>query len=274
MRTELEVEVIYKWASQNYLIDPTGIAHIIKSCTKKSLVVSTIQQCRLERFEPGDTIVCEGDIPRPEDGHFTVLSGECEIVQFPQDSRLLLKLHALSKMKDKEGVKQLLLKAKVLHRLHKPSGFGELSTSTKVKRTSSVRAAKPHTSNDMNDPSTPRATPAFVELIIIPQKSLLECIDAKQLISEAESRSYAASSEAIDYLRLSGLAHGAAIRDILAAANCITKKSLSRGDILYMKVTHTLKYISKLFIWIEIYIYYKLFHIYYTVSLFSYRVNK
>jgi len=248
LRTELEVEVIHKWAVQTHVIDPTGISHLLVSCRRKSIIVNTIQSCRLERYQPGETVLCQGDIPRSDDGHFTVLSGECELLQFPNDSRALQKLVSLSKGKDKEGVRNLLTKAKILQRLKPPSGFGELSTSMKIKRTSSVRASLLVSASKSvlsfgsasRDFSSVEAA-NILELIIIPQKILVDCLDAKQyFVDEPSSNGNRgvsnSSSEYIDYLRLSGLARGAGQRDVLDVAANMNKRTLSRGDILYRKV--------------------------------------
>ena len=51
-----------------------------------------------------------GDFPRPEDGHFTVLSGECEVLQFPDESVPQLKLLYLSKQKKFDEAKKLVEK--------------------------------------------------------------------------------------------------------------------------------------------------------------------
>ena len=56
-----------------------------------------------------------GDFPRPEDGHFTVLSGECEVLQFPDESVPQLKLLYLSKQKKFDEAKKLVGKKKPLY---------------------------------------------------------------------------------------------------------------------------------------------------------------
>ena len=50
-----------------------------------------------------------GDLPRVEDGHFTILSGECEVLQFPDESVPQLKLLVLCKKKKFDEAKKLVM---------------------------------------------------------------------------------------------------------------------------------------------------------------------
>eukprot|EP01041_Mallomonas_annulata_P006115 gene6115-12382_t len=86
LRTELEIEILYKFMSLNHHKDPTGLGFTLLHCKKMATVVSALQQCRLERYEPGEVVLLQGELPRSEEGQYTVLSGDCEILQFPQDS--------------------------------------------------------------------------------------------------------------------------------------------------------------------------------------------
>ena len=73
-RTELEIEVIYKWVCQVKELDLTGIAKTIFLTKRKAVRYIAMQQFRLEFFGPGDSIIFQGDLPKEEDGHFTVSS--------------------------------------------------------------------------------------------------------------------------------------------------------------------------------------------------------
>jgi hypothetical protein len=70
------------------------------------------------------------------------------------------------------------------------SGFGELATLTGVARGATVRA----------DVSTLHGPEAAVEILVLPKAPLIDCLQARG--SDVRS----GSSEAIDYLRQSGLA--------------------------------------------------------------------
>ena len=73
IRSELELEVIFKWVMQYSHADPTGIARLIMNCKNKRVVVNALQQLRLECFYGRDGIVFQGNLPKQEDGHFTIL---------------------------------------------------------------------------------------------------------------------------------------------------------------------------------------------------------
>eukprot|EP01033_Poteriospumella_lacustris_P003099 gene3099-2273_t len=186
LRTELEIEVLYKWL-------------------------------RLEFYEPGETVLFEGDIPRAEDGHFTVFKGECEVLQFPDESVPLMKLLYLAKKKRWEEAKLLLTTAPIVAKIPKLSGFGELSTLTGVKRAASIRI-----SPKMTEPA---------EVLILPKEALLDCLKSRT----SEDVEGASTSEAIDFLRQSGLANRISPKDLVSAASSMIRRTLVQGEILYYK---------------------------------------
>lgn len=217
LRTELEVEVLFKWVEQVKDVDPTGIANTIYQCKSKAAVYNALQQLRLEFYEPGETILFQGDLPRPEDGHFTILNGSCEVVQFPEDSLPLLKLQTLARKRRWDEAKQLLLNGQILAKIKKSSGFGELATLTNTKRAASTRTA--------------RKESLITEILVLPKEPLLDCLKAKR-DSGVEG---AATSEAIDYMRQSGLANRISSNDLVLAANSMLRRTLLQGEILYCK---------------------------------------
>ncbi len=216
-RTELEIEVLYKWIVQVKDIDPTGIASTIFQCKRKAVIYEALQQIRLEFYAPGETVLIQGDIPRPEDGHFTIFKGECEVVQFPEESVPLLKLLYLAKKKRWDEAKKLLRAAQIVAKIPHLSGFGELSTLTGVKRAASIRAA--------------RKLESTTEILVLPKEPLLNCL--KMRYSDGVSGS--ATSEAIDFLRQSGLANRISPKDLVSAAASMIRRTLLQGDILYYK---------------------------------------
>lgn len=220
-RTELEIEVFFKWIKKNHLSDPTGLAHLLWLCKSKTAVISAIQHCRLERYDPEYAIIIQNEFPNPIDGHFTILSGACDIVVFPPESLHLLRLHALAKIHNMDEVKNILNEGAVINTLRTPSGFGELSSLTSVKRAASVRASK--------------SGPA--ELMVIPQKCLIECLNHRRVTASEKARNPMVA-EAIDYLRQSGLAFKISPVDLFEAANSMEKKTFKRGTVLYNKGEH------------------------------------
>lgn len=84
LRTELEIEVLYNYIKQTKDIDPTGIASTIYNSKKRIAIYNALQQLRLEYFNSNEIILYQGDIPSIEDGHFTILNNECEVLQFPE----------------------------------------------------------------------------------------------------------------------------------------------------------------------------------------------
>lgn len=217
LRTELEIEVMYNWILQVKDKDPTGIANTIFMCKKKAVIYGALQQLRLEFYDAGETILFQGDIPRPEDGHFTIFKGECEVLQFPDESVPLMKLLYLAKKKRWDDAKALLNTAPIVARIPKLSGFGELSTLTGVKRAATIR-----TSPRSLEPS---------EILILPKEALLECLKSRT----SEAVDGAATSEAIDFLRQSGLANRISPKDLVSAASSMIRRTLLQGEILYFK---------------------------------------
>ena len=217
LRTELEIETLFKWIYSTKDIDPTGIANTIYLCKKRSAVYSALQQLRLEFYEPGETVLFQGDIPRAEDGHFTIFNGVCEVLQFPDESMPLMKLLYLAKKRKWDEAKKLLKQALVLARITKFSGFGELSTLTGVKRAATIRT----------DPTS--RTP--VEVLVLPKQALLDCLKSRR----QDGVEGAAPSEAMDFMRQSGLANRISPKDLVRVAQSMIRRTLLQGEILYFK---------------------------------------
>lgn len=216
LRTELEIEVLYKWVMQAKDIDPTGIASTIFHCKKKGAIYNALQQLRLEYYGPGEVVIYQGDYPRMEDGHFTILSGECEVLQFTGDSVRLTKLLACARKRRWEEAKELLEAAQVVAHIPTFSGFGELSTLTGVKRAATILTSK------ISDIS---------EIVVLPKHPLLDLLKYRN----KETTQSSEQSEAIDFLRQSGLANRISPKDLVLAASSMSKRTLHEGDILYYK---------------------------------------
>lgn len=214
---ELEIEVLYKWMIQNYASDPTGIANLLKSCRKKEAVVQALQDLRLEQFAPGDGILFQNTFPRAEDGLFTVLSGECDVLQFAEGSLSLIEMGRAVKEKNWEGASTMLNDARLINTMRAPTGFGELASLALIKRTASVRA---RVDQDI-----------LTELLIISRKSLFALLSASSRFGE-EMHNH---SEAIDFLRQSGLGVSVSSRELFSIAASMRKRVVTRGSLLYRK---------------------------------------
>eukprot|EP01039_Chlorochromonas_danica_P009216 gene9216-10177_t len=223
LRSELEIEVLYKWVLQAKDIDPTGVATTIFMSKKKSAKYAALQQLRLEFYHPGETVLFQGDIPRPEDGHFTILRGECEVLQFPDESVPLSKLQYLAKKRRWDDAKKLIRAAQLVATIPKYSGFGELSTLTGVKRAASIRASE---KISMGKPEGLELQ--TVEILVLPKSALMDCL--KSRVEDDTS-----ANEAIDFLRQSGLANRISPKDLVQAARSMDRRTLLQGDILYYK---------------------------------------
>ena len=139
-RKELEIEIMYKWVLQNYNADHSGIASFIQKCSSRVAIIKTFNDMRLEIVAPGDVIVFQDSFNRPEDGQFTILSGQCEALQLMANSRGLLQLGEYHKKRDFDKCKEQLQLAKKTAVLLPPAGFGEVATLTNTQLLSSVRA--------------------------------------------------------------------------------------------------------------------------------------
>lgn len=218
LRTEFEIEVIWKWASQNAHADPTGIANALTHSRRKTVAVAAMQHCRLEKFVPGDAILFQNNLPRMEDGHFTVFFGECEVLSFPPNSVQILRLQEFVSNKRWDEANRFLANAQTLGVLRAPSGFGELSTLTNTTRTATIRAS--------------RKSLTAAEVLIIPKQHFIDCLEAGR---EAGSTTNTNLSESIDFLRQSGLANRISSKDLVAAAGNMIKRTLLHGEVLYCK---------------------------------------
>jgi hypothetical protein len=209
-RSELEIEVMYKWVLQHHAKDSTGLSHMLFSCKRKAFIIDALQQCRLEMYLPGETVVIQGDLPRVEDGQFTILSGTCEFIIFDTDSMALLKLRSLPDKARHDVSKELLQMGRVINELDGHCGFGELASLSKVKRPTSVRAG----------------LGAMLEFIIVPRKNVASCF------SKCRGPPVA---EAIDFLRQASMGHKVTSSEVLVGASAMTKRVLPMGTIMYYK---------------------------------------
>ena len=91
-RQEIEIEVMYKWVLQKYQLDSSGLANFLFKCKSRAAVVSALEALRLEAVGPGDALLFQTTLPRQEDGHFTVFTGQVDVLQFQPESRDLLQL--------------------------------------------------------------------------------------------------------------------------------------------------------------------------------------
>jgi hypothetical protein len=149
-----------------------------------------------------------------EDGHFTILTGNCDVLQFPEESVALLKVLYLAKRKKWDEAKKLLMSAQILAKIYKLSGFGELSTLTGVKRAASIR--------------TSRKPGVITEILVLPKQPLLDCLKFKRGAAAHDSGS--APSEAIDFMRQSGLANRISPKDLVLAAGSMVRRTLLQGE--------------------------------------------
>ncbi len=216
LRSELEIEIMYKWIVQNHHKDTTGICHTVKSCKKKNVVVAALQHMRLECYQQGDAIIYQGQSPKAEDGQFTILSGECEVVQVQEDSVTLQRLNYSLKKKDWNSCKNILSRANVLATIKFPAGFGELSTLTDAKRVATIRAKTP-----------------IVEVIATPKVPLIDCINAKR--NKDGQQDEAEIGKVMDFLRQSGLANRISPSDLYEVGCSLKKRVLDKGEVLYLK---------------------------------------
>lgn len=214
---ELEIEVLHKWIIQYKDEDPTGLSALLTSCRSKSAKMSALQNLRLEQFEPGELILCQNTLPRAEDGLFTILNGSCDVLQFPEGSMSLLNLGTYFKNRDWDAAKNVLSTARLINTMRAPTGFGELASLALIKRTASVRA-----SPDQK---------ILTELLVIPRKCLYSVLQASTLIGT----DIHSTSEAIDFLRQSGLAMSSSSRELFRIACSMRKRVINRGQVLYTK---------------------------------------
>lgn len=210
-RSELEIGILCKWATQVGNGDPTGIAYAINCCKSKKAIINLFQHCRLECYLPNQTILFQGSLPRIEDGHFTIIQGEVDILCVQDGSVKLLQLQKLAKDQAWDEAKKLLAHVKSLASIQLPGGFGELATLSHAPRTASVRAS----------------SYGITELLVVPKNELLECIGRGTKGGD--------TGKAIDFLRQTGLASRISPKDLVTAANSMKKHIFLKGDILFLK---------------------------------------
>jgi hypothetical protein len=218
MRTELEIEVMYKWVRQNFHDDFTSIAHNLNICKSKKAIIGVLQHARIESYKAGEPVLYQGTLPRIEDGHFTVLSGKCDVVQYPADSVSFVQLQRCYERKLFEKAKNMLMDCTVLVTMETNAGFGELSTLTGVKRAVTVRASL--------------SSSHSLKLLVVPKPALMTCLEHTVKADDAND---ASPSEAIEVFRQTGLASRISPNDLMAAAMSMRKILLYAGDIIYSK---------------------------------------
>ena len=218
-RTELEVEVFFKWALQDYIVDPTGIASSIFLCNSKRRIVNLFQHARLDRYHPGEAIVLQNSVPTPEDGLFTVMNGSVDIVILARESDKVTKLQEARKHNDIDEIHHILSNDGIkVDTLRYGAGFGELSALTKARRTASIVA-----SGEFSD----------ADVLVVSAQHLKDCIDKRRKVYHKAAQQ--ASAEVMDFLRQTGLVHRAAAADVLQAASCISKRTYPAGTLLYKR---------------------------------------
>ena len=213
-RSELEIEILCKWANQIGDKDPTGIAYTINNCKSKQAIVNLFQHCRLECYSSNQTILFQGSLPRIEDGHFTIIQGEVEIVCVEDGSVKLLQLQNFAKDQKWEAAKNLLANIKSLATINFPGGFGELATLSHAQRTATVRAGNY----------------GITEVLVVPKKELMDCLNSGRGRSTGGD-----SGKAIDFLRQTGLASRISPKELITAADSMKKHTYLKGDILFLK---------------------------------------
>lgn len=201
-RSELEIEVMYKWAMQKRALDPSGIANILITCKSKTAVVAVLNEIRLEIVLPGDVVIVQDTLGRPEDGIFTILSGKFDIVQFQPESRALLLLLEYYHNHDWDAARELLLKSKPFTTLSDLSGFGEGATLTNSKRGASVLV-----SPSMEVPA---------ELLVVPRASFLGCVHSSGHNSMIDF-------EAVEFLRTTGLVKHLNVSEVVRISEDLEK---------------------------------------------------
>jgi len=216
LRSELELEVMYKWALQTGSEDPTGLASNIIQCKSRRAIIDVFQECRLEVYNPYELVLYQGTLPSPSDGHFTILQGSCDVINLAEGSVQGITLQDCYKQGRFEAAKQLLLHNQVLANMSSPSGFGELSCLTGVKRHATIRAGH-----------------GGVRLLVVPQATMLRCFDAKRAVETGAEGS--APSEAIELFRQVGLASKISPAEVMKAANSMIKRTLDLGDVLFLR---------------------------------------
>ena len=218
-RTELEVEVLHKWAIQHGGKDPTGLAAAVVQSTSRGAIVDVLQECRLEQYHPGDVVLFQGQLPQPEDGHFTVVHGCCDVINLHEGSVSAIRLLECARRSRWEAARRLLNHSQPLATMHAPSGFGELSCMTGVKRHATIRAG-------MHGAS----------LVVVPQPCMLRLLESRR---QGQGQNFggpgSSPSEAIELFRQFGLASNTSPSDLAHAANHMVKRNVELGDCLYFK---------------------------------------
>lgn len=218
-RTELEIEVLYKWCQQKAPLDSTSICHAVVTCKKKDAIICVLQYMRIEFYKQKDTLLYQSARPRPEDGQFTILSGEVDVVQLQEGSVTLLRLQYFYKKKQFNSCKAVLKKAQLLGSLKAPAGFGDLSTLTDTPRSASLTVSSP-----------------TAEAVVTPKHAIMYCIENKRTMNEdGETHNEQELGVVMDFLVQAGLANRISPADLYLAATNMTKRVLTRGEVLFVK---------------------------------------
>lgn len=122
--------------------------HLSGYCKKKSAVIAALQQIRIETISPGDGITYQGNLPKIEDGQFTILEGECEIMndknngdnsKYNNDNNVILNL--IKNRKWDLLLDILNTKLDIISTLFAFSGFGQTESMYNSKWKVTVRAS-------------------------------------------------------------------------------------------------------------------------------------
>lgn len=170
-------------------------------------------------FRQKDALLYQSARPKPEDGQFTILSGELDVLQLQEGSVTLLRLQYFCKKKQFNSCKVILKKAQVLGSLKSPAGFGELSTLTDTARSASLTVKSP-----------------TAEIVITPKHAVMYCIENKRTMGDdGKEHNEQELGIVMDFLVQAGLANRISPADLYLAAINMTKRVMTKGEILFIK---------------------------------------
>ena len=210
LRSELEVEVIFKWASRCQSSDPSGVSTVIRNCRSREARVRLIQDMRLESFGAKDLILLQGDVARPGDGHLTVVAGQCELLKAPGKSRHLQSLRQSILHRNWSLSQRLVLSLPCVAVIMPGGGFGELTSSFGLEWPVSVCAHRRET--------------GLTRVIFVSREPLLACL------KKSAGRSMGA---AFDCLRASGFARLWELSDMISTAQHMRLEHIPQYHLLH-----------------------------------------
>ena len=234
LRSELEIEVIWKWALRNQSQDPSCITCILKRCSRRKVRVDLMQDMRLELFKAGDVIVSQKSSRRPQDGHFSILEGQCEMFKFEKGSKQLSRLRKAMEAKAWDDASDVFRGMPSVATLLPGSGFGELMSSRCFKEyTVSICAH--------------REIDYYTSLIFVSQQPFNDCLSCSECASSTGKvhlkqfsvvkSHYAYSGECMDFLRSIGIGRTLSSSDLHLLAASIEKIYLPPNSILFTPCT-------------------------------------